>query len=313
MDYEFDSGEELYELEIEEEPELTEIEHDLDYWTEEAESSDAIPDDESLSAELEDSFVAIIESELDHEEDPIDFDDDIQEDEHDADAPVSFQTLWEETNLAAVERTSKAARTEEDFAVVIQEMDRLDQNRMRKERYHEVLRGDVPLEYDAAYDGVVFPLSFSKPKRRLLNRGQFLDILCDCPCEMHELTANCFLSKSVKKLKPEHKELLYYLSLRLYSTAQMAELRGQSDRNIRKVRDTYTRKLQRNLYQHLIKRRDVGGDLSLREKEFISLYEEAMTHPSQTGAKVRRENKSPKRKKATTENISDGERKETAV
>ena len=93
----------------------------------------------------------------------------------------------------------------------------------------------------------------------------------------------------------------------------MAELRGQSDRNIRKVRDTYTRKLQKNLYQHLIKRRDVGGNLSLREKEFISLYEEALNHPSQTGAKVRRENKSPKRKKATTGNVSDGELKEAIV
>ena len=312
MDYEFEEYEDVIDAETEEEFEQLEVEHDLDYWTEEAESSDAIPEDESISAELEASFVTIIESELDHEEDPVDFDDDIQEDEHDADAPVSFQTLWEDTTLAAVERTSKAARTEADFEIVIQEMDRLDQNRMRKERYHEVLRGDVPLEYDAACDGVVFPLSFSAPKRRLLNRGQFLDVLFDCPCEMHELTANWFLSKSVKELKPEHKELLYYLSLRLYSTVQMAELRGQSDRNIRKVRDTYTRKLQKNLYQHLIKRRDVGRSLSLREKEFILLYEEAMTHPSQTGTKVRRENKSPKRKKATTESVSDGEGKKVS-
>lgn len=313
MDNEFEEYEDIIDAETEEEPELQEIEHDLDYWAEEAESSDAIPEDESISAELEASFVAIIESELDHEEDPVDFDDDILEDEDDAAAPVSFQTLWEETNETAVARTGKAARKEADFEIVIKEMDRLDQNRMRRERYHEVLRGDVPLEYKVTYDGLVFPLWLTAPKRRLLNRGQFLDILYDNPWEMHDLTGNAFLSKSVKKLKPEHKELLYYLSLRLYSTTQLAELRGQSDRNIRKVRDTYTRKLQKKLYQHLMNRRDAGSSLSLREKEFILLYEEAMTHPSQTGAKVRRENKTPKRKKATTENISDGDRKEAAV
>ena len=206
----------------------------------------------------------------------------------------------------AVDRTSKAARTEEDFKIVIGEMDRLDKNRRRRERYHEVLRGDVPLEYKTTYDGLIFPLYLSDPKQRLLFRGQFWDILCDCPYEMHELTGNTFLSKMVKDLKMDHKELLYYLSLHLYSTTRLAKIRGQSDRNIRKVRDTYTRKLQKKLYRHLIQRKNDGGVLTLREKEFLSLYEEAREHQSKTGAKVKRENKSPKRKKATTDNVSDG-------
>ena len=104
----------------------------------------------------------------------------------------------------------------------------------------------------------------------------------------------------------DHKELLYYLSLHLYSTTRLAKIRGQSDRNIRKVRDTYTRKLQKKLYRHLIQRKNDGGVFTPREKEFLSLYEEALEHQSKTGAKVKRENKSPKRKKATTDNVSDG-------
>ena len=104
----------------------------------------------------------------------------------------------------------------------------------------------------------------------------------------------------------DHKELLYYLSLHLYSTTRLAKIRGQSDRNIRKVRDTYTRKLQKKLYCHLIQRKNDGGVFTPREKEYLSLYEEALEHQSKTGAKVKRENKSPKRKKATTDNVSDG-------
>ena len=46
-------------------------------------------------------------------------------------------------------------------------------------------------------------------------RGQFLDILCDCPHEMHNLTGNDFLSGIVRDLKMEHKELLYFLSLQI--------------------------------------------------------------------------------------------------
>lgn len=219
---------------------------------------------------------------------------------------VSDDTLRQETAEVAVERTGKAARTEENFDVVIGEMDRLDKNRKRRERYHEVLRGDVPLEYKTTYDGLIFPLFLSDPKQRLLHSGQFLDILYDCPYEMHELTGNTFLSKMVKSLKMDHKELLYYLSLHLYSTTRLAAIRGQSDRNIRKVRDTYTRKLQKKLYCHLILKRNNSGVLTLREKEFISLYEEALKHQSKTGTKVKRESKSPKRKKATTDNVSDG-------
>ena len=306
MEYDWDESEEFDDIEIEEKEEQEEVEHDLDYWAEEAESSDAIAEDERITAELEDAYIAVVESELEKEEEPAGFDDGIPEDEHDGSAPVSFSTLRQETAEVAVDRISKAARTEEDFKVVIGEMDRLDKNRRRRERYHEVLRGDVPLEYKTTYDGLIFPLYLSDPKQRLLFRGQFWDILCDCPYEMHELTGNTFLSKMVKDLKMEHKELLYYLSLHLYSTTRLAAIRGQSDRNIRKVRDTYTRKLQKKLYSYLLQKKDNKAPLSLREKEFISLYEEALERQSKTGAKVKRENKTLKRKKATTDNVSDG-------
>ena len=46
--------------------------------------------------------------------------------------------------------------------------------------------------------------------------------------------------------------------------------------------------------------------MTLREKEFIELYEDAMNHQSKTGTGVKRQIKSPKRKKATIDNVSDG-------
>ena len=284
-----------------------EPEPDFTLLAEEAESTDAIPVDEDLSAALDAEFEAVLESQLEQDEDPTGDEVDISENEDDPDAPISLNTLRQQMDEFAVERLSKAARTETDFDVVISEMDRLDRNRERRERYHEVLRGDVPLEYKKkTYDALVFPEWMCSPEYRLLTSGQFLDILFDCPCEMHELTADVFLSDLVKNLKPEHKEILYFLSLRLYSASRLAQLRGQSDRNIRKVRDTYTRKLQRKLYDHLRKSKEAGRSLSLREREFMSLYEAALEQKGKTGARVKKENKFPRRKKAALDDTKDG-------
>ena len=50
--------------------------------------------------------------------------------------------------------------------------------------------------------------------------------------------------------------------------------------------------------------------LTLREKEFIELYEDAMNHQSKTGTRVKRQNKFPKRKKppSTMSVMADGTR-----
>lgn len=50
-----------------------------------------------------------------------------------------------------------AARTAEDFAVVVEEWNKLDRNRKRRERDHENLRGDVPLEYQAVPEPKIVP------------------------------------------------------------------------------------------------------------------------------------------------------------
>ena len=63
----------------------------------------------------------------------------------------------------------------------------------------------------------------------------------------------------VEELSEEHKEVLYFLSLRLYSTTRLAAVRGQSDRNIRKLRKTIHKKLQRQMYDHLCGKQEHGG------------------------------------------------------
>jgi iron-sulfur cluster repair protein YtfE (RIC family) len=80
---------------------------------------------------------------------------------------------------------------------------------------------------------------------------------------MHNLTADAFISHMVEELSEEHKEVLYFLSLRLYSTTRLAAVRGQSDRNIRKLRKTIHKKLQRQMYDHLCGKQEHWRQLDL--------------------------------------------------
>ena len=252
--------------------------------------------DEELEEALAEERNVALESELEQDEHPLEAEDDIPEDADSAESPISLNTLRQQMDETAVERISLAARTETDFSVVIGEMDRLDRNRERRERYHENLRGDVPLEYKKANYGLVFPEWLNTPEQQLLSKGRFLDLIFDCPYEMHNLTADPFISRMVEELSEEHKEVLYFLSLRLYSTTRLAAIRGQSDRNIRKLRKTIHKKLQRQMYDHLCGKQEHGGSLTLRERQFLEEYSK-IARKQRKAPVIRRENQTKRRKK----------------
>ena len=67
-------------------------------------------------------------------------------------APTSEKRLKREIRAEALRRLEEAARTESDFLTVVDEWNKLDRNRERRERDHENLRGDVPLEFQAVPD-----------------------------------------------------------------------------------------------------------------------------------------------------------------
>ena len=99
---------------------------------------------ETLEQALAEERLAELESELEQDEHPVDYEAELETEEEEA-APVSEKRLKREIRAEAVRRLEEAARTEKDFRVVVGEWDKLDQNRERRERDHENLRGDVPL------------------------------------------------------------------------------------------------------------------------------------------------------------------------
>lgn len=249
--------------------------------------------EETLEQALAEERLAELENELEQDEHPIDYEAELENEEEEA-APVSDKRLKREIRAEAVRRLEEAARTEKDFQAVVEEWNKLDRNRERRERDHENLRGDVPLEYQAVPEPKLIPHWMNNPAYRQLMAGNFLDILFDCPYEMHQLSADPFISGMIENLSEEHKEVLYFLSLRLYSTTRLAAIRGQSDRNIRKLRKTIRKKLQRQMYDHLCSKQENG--LTLRERRFLEEYSKIAKKQGKD-AVIRRENKTKRRKK----------------
>ena len=249
--------------------------------------------EETLEQALAEERLAELESELEQDEHPVNYDAELETEEEEA-APVSDKRLKREIRAESIRRLEEAARTEKDFRTVVEEWNKLDRNRERRERDHENLRGDVPLEYQVVPEPKLIPRWMNNPAYRQLMAGDFLDVLFDCPYEMHQLSADPFISGMIENLSEEHKEVLYFLSLRLYSTTRLAAIRGQSDRNIRKLRKTIRKKLQRQMYDHLCSKQENG--LTLRERRFLEEYSKIAKKQGKD-AVIRRENKTKQKKK----------------
>ena len=177
--------------------------------------------------------------------------------------------LHREARALALRRIEESARTEEDFKEVIRWWDRLDANRERKERDHETGRSAVPLEWGADELYLSNRPSYDMILRRLLLAGDFLDIIFDHPETIHELVADADLSKILKELKPHLKNMLYYLFLRDYSAAEYADSIGQTDRNIRGIRETALKKIRKLYGGILTYRQENNLPTTLDEKYFL--------------------------------------------
>ena len=180
--------------------------------------------------------------------------------------------LKRELRAAALARLEDAARTQRDFEKVIAWWDKLDANRERRERYHELSRSgdDVPLDYGASANELLFPDTLNDVLEKQIRKGDFIDSIFYCPYDIHELVTEEYLSEILLELKEDHKELLFLWAVRLFSSTRIAAIRQQSDRNIRKVRNTMMKKIRKELLSALTDKAEKQQSMTLMEKAFLS-------------------------------------------
>lgn len=178
--------------------------------------------------------------------------------------------LKRELRAEALARLEDAARTQRDFENVIAWWDKLDANRERRERYHELSRSgdDVPLDYGASANELFFPDTLNDVLEKQIRKGDFIDAIFYCPYDIHELVTEEYLSEILLELKEDHKELLFLWAVRLFSSTRIAAIRQQSDRNIRKVRNTMMKKIRKELLSALTDKAEKQLPMTLVEKAF---------------------------------------------
>ena len=233
-----------------------------------------IPIDEDISYETSQQELQIElenfnEMDLEQELHPIK-DDDIQpEDEH-----PDRTLLKRDIRAITLKRMEDAARSVSDFEEVIKEWDHLDDNRERKVRYHEIGRENIDSKKDVAPLSIVIPAPINHAYWRQLMKGDYIDIISNCPYEMHNSLSDDDYSKIIYDLKDDHKELIYFLYLRDFTTSQLATLRNQSDRNIRGVRSTILGQIEKKVLMILADRQDEDFPFTIEELDFLSRHEE---------------------------------------
>lgn len=270
------SGDEIFEFDSENDE--IETEYDANYPEDEDEDENALWDDgeDTADADTEIELTSkaqrqiarerrlIDELEADAAENPI-------EDEN-SDEDSERKKLKRELQAEALARLEDAARTVSDFEKVVAWWDKLDANRERRERYHELSRSgdDLPLDYGAAKDGLFFPDTLNNVLERLIRKGDFIDAIFYCPYDIHELVTDKNLSAILLELTEDHKELLFLCAVRLFSSTRIAAIRGQTDRNIRKVRGTMLKKIRKKLLPALLEKAKKQQPLTLLEKDFLA-------------------------------------------
>jgi len=233
------------------------------------------PDDEAIDIPLENLLLDGVALELKLK----------PEEKEELEETEGRKLLQRELREEALRRYEESARTVQDFKNIHATWDKLDANRERRERYHELLRGDVPIDYQVDYlTATIIPHWRNDPMERQLQRGYFLDYFFDCPYEMHDLTSKEYVRQIIKGLKEEHKEIFYFLFLRQFSPQCLAMMRGQTDRNIRKVRDTVLRKIHKKMYLQLTQMRKHGYTPGAKEVKFLQEW-----HPDKESSPDRQE------------------------
>ena len=233
-------------------------------------SDESYPEEaEAESAEQAQRQIALEQNiidrlEADAEEHP--FEDDAGDEEPER------KKLKRELRAEALARLEDAARTQRDFEKVIAWWDKLDANRERRERYHELSRSgdDVPLDYGASANELFFPDTLNDVLEKQIRKGDFIDSIFYCPYDIHELVTEEYLSEILLELKEDHKELLFLWAVRLFSSTRIAAIRRQSDRNIRKVRNTMMKKIRKELRSALTDKAEKQQSMTLMEKAFLS-------------------------------------------
>ena len=175
--------------------------------------------------------------------------------------PEGVKKRKRDVRIEMLRRLEQAARTVIDFQNLNGWYDYLEENERSRVRKHEILRNgdDFPLEYGENEDSKLFAGSLSSVIARQMRKGDILDFLYCKPGTIDQLVTKDYMIHFMRALDKEDRELFYYKVLEELSSKEIAEMRNQTDRGVRKA--------WKDLQFHL-KQRPMGVLIFRSDKDF---------------------------------------------
>lgn len=177
--------------------------------------------------------------------------------------------LQKDTRREAIAIIEDAARTVSQFEDVIIIWDKIDSIEADRIRKQEQVNMTALRDYKLPEHEVMLPQPIDRVYYRQELKGEFLDTIFDCPHEIHEMTAHKQIHELTAELDEIHKELLYHWAIRFWSPQQIAEFRGQTDRNVRKVYNKMIDGIRFELYYFLYWHAKMKLPVTTTEMAFI--------------------------------------------
>jgi hypothetical protein len=165
----------------------------------------------------------------------------------------------------ALARIEDSARTLADFENVVKVWDKIEESKDEYRAEKELTFGQIGetrggseseddlFSEEVRLDSRIYKSEtvFPPPLRHRLWRqqmfGNFHDTIFDCPYEIDELVSNQAVSEALKALNDNQKHVLYFRIIREWTPQKIADIREQTDRNIRRVYDMAIENIRRNL------------------------------------------------------------------
>ena len=194
--------------------------------------------------------------------------------EEEAKEPV--KKLKRDIRREMLRRIEQSARTVTDFKRLNGWYDFLEENERSRVGKHEILRNgdDFPLEYGEDEDSSFTAGCLSNVIARQMRKGDLLDFFYCKPDTMDQLVTTDYMIHFMRAIDENDRELFYYKVLEGLSNKDVAEMRDQTDRGIRKAWSELLFHLKQRTMGVLIFRSDKDFSFTGDEQNYLDTCRE---------------------------------------
>ena len=187
-----------------------------------------------------------------------------------------IKVLKRDVRKEMLRRLEQAARTVTDFRNLGNWYDYLEEHERHRVCDHEVSRNgdDFPLEYGESENAGFPPPCLSNVIARQLRKGDFLDAIYCKPNSVDELGTTDYLIHFMRAIGDDDRELFYFKVMEDLSSAEIAEMRDQTDRAVRKAWKNLLFHLRQRTMGVLIFRSDKDYAFTGDEQRFLDTCRE---------------------------------------